>query len=477
MTESSTDSPSVRFWPWLVAIAALGLAGRVGYIIVFSSRLNFGLDSVWYQLEGGALASGHGYVDPQHLFESGRDVATAFRPPLYPGLLAVVVRWIGESRQTLQLAGVVTGTVSIVAIGVLGRRVGGSRVGIVAAALAAVSPALIGFDASLMSETLYVPIVAGLLLMTYVAIDRPTPLRWIGVGALCGLGALTRGDAVVLFAVLVIPSILVLRRPWKFRMLFVAAALAGVALLVGPWLARNQSELGRPTLATLDAGTALAGTNCPAVYEGPLLGFWDHECTVRANDARVSEVERNDRLQRDGLKYAFNHVSRWPVVVPVRVLRLWGLWDPITQARLESIESRNSSWQVITWVAHLLLTGCAVAGFVLMARRRRRWLPLAATLASVTLAAALSYGKQRFLAAAEPALLVAGAFSVVAICDRPETVRPFLHRMRCCIHDVRGLRPPRRSRSSATDGPRSRRRARRGSDRRSVHVRVHGGAG
>ena len=57
MTESSADSSSVRFWLWLVAIAALGLAGRVGYIIAFSSRLNFGLDSVWYQLEGGALAS------------------------------------------------------------------------------------------------------------------------------------------------------------------------------------------------------------------------------------------------------------------------------------------------------------------------------------------------------------------------------------------------------------------------------------
>ena len=418
MTESSADSSSVRFWPWIAAIAAVGLAVRVGYILGFSSHLNFGLDSVWYQLEGGALASGHGYVDPQRLFESGRDVATAFRPPLYPGFLAAVVRWIGESRQTLQLAGVATGTVSIVAIGVLGRRVGGSRVGIVAAALAAASPALIGFDASLMSETLYVPIVAGLLLMTYRAIDRPSPLRWIGVGALCGLGALTRGDAVMLFAVLVTPSVLFLRRPWKSRLVFGLAAVAGFALLVGPWIARNQSEIGQPTLATLDAGTALAGTNCPAVYRGPMIGFWENNCTLRADDARISEVERNDRLQRDGVNYAFDHVDRWPAVVPVRVLRLWGLWDPITQSRLESVECRYSTWQVITWGTHLVLFGFAIAGFVLMARRDRVWLPLAATIASVTLAAALSYGKQRFLAAAEPALLVAGAFAVVAMFDR-----------------------------------------------------------
>ena len=408
----------MRFWPWIAAIAALGLAARVGYILGFSSHLNFGLDSVWYQLEGGALASGHGYVDPQRLFESGRDVATAFRPPLYPGLLAAVVRWIGESRQTLQLAGVVTGAVSIVAIGALGRRVGGSRVGIVAAVLAAASPALIGFDASLMSETLYVPIVAGLLLMTYCAIDRPSARRWIGVGALCGLGALTRGDAVMLFAVLVIPSVLFLRRPWKSRFALGLAAIAGFALLVGPWIARNQAEIGRPTLATLDAGTALAGTNCPEVYRGPMIGFWENNCTLRADDARISEVKRNDRLQRDGINYAFDHVDRWPAVVPVRVLRLWGLWDPITQSRLESVESRNTTWQVITWGTHLVLFGFAVGGFVLMARRHLVWLPLSATIASVTLAAALAYGKQRFLAAAEPALLVAGAFAVVTLFDR-----------------------------------------------------------
>ena len=423
MTDSSADSSSVRFWRWVAVITALGLATRVGYILGFSSHLNFGLDSVWYQLEGGALASGHGYVDPQHLFESGRDVATAFRPPLYAGFLAGVVSWIGESRQTLQLAGVLTGAVSIVAIGALGRRVGGAQVGIVAAVLAAASPALIGFDASLMSETLYVPIVACLLLMTYAAIDQPSVVRWLGVGALCGLGALTRGDAVMLVAVLVAPSVLMLRRPWKSRLAFGLAALAGLTLLVGPWIARNQAEIGRPTLATLDAGTALAGTNCPVTYQGPMIGFWDNGCTVRADDSRISEVERNDRLQRDGVNYALDHVERWPAVVPVRVLRLWGLWDPITQSRLESVESRNSTWQVITWATHLVLFGFAIAGFVLMARDRRRWHPLAATVVSVTVAAALSYGKQRFLAAAEPALLIAGAFAVVALIDRRQNRR------------------------------------------------------
>ena len=62
MTDSSADSSSVRFWRWVAVIAALGLAARIGYILGFSSHLNFGLDSVWYQLEGGALGQAFAFT-------------------------------------------------------------------------------------------------------------------------------------------------------------------------------------------------------------------------------------------------------------------------------------------------------------------------------------------------------------------------------------------------------------------------------
>ena len=406
-----------------MGLSIAGLVVRVLYVLLSHPYVNIGLDAVWYQLEGGALAGGHGYIDPEQFFEHGRTVATAFRPPLYPGFLAGVIKLFGDASQTLQLAGAATGALSIALIGLLGRRLAGAQVGIVAAAMAVVSPALIGFDGSLMSETLYVPIVTGLILAVDAAIDRPTLLRWAGVGALCGLGMLTRGDAVVLFAALVIPMIVLVRRPWRSRGALVVAAVLGVSIVVGPWVARNQATLGRPTLATLDAGTAIAGTNCAATYRGRLLGFWEHRCTVRPGDANTGEVERNDRLQREGFEYAFDHVDRWPIVVPVRVLRLWGFWDPIHQASLEKVESRNFSWQILTWAVHLVTIGFTIAGFLLMARRRLRWQPLAAVIVSVTVAAALSYGKQRFRAAAEPALLVAAAVAVTELLRRRTRAR------------------------------------------------------
>lgn len=424
MSDPAIEQPPVaRFWVWLLVIVFGAVVLRIAYILTFSSHLAFGPDTIWFQLEAGGIALGHGFVDPGRLYSSGLAVPTAFRPPLYPGFLAVVIELIGDSRQTLQLAGAITGGASVVLIGLLGRRVAGARVGLVAAALAAVSPALLGFDASLMSESIYIPIVAGLLLLVYSAVDRPTAARWAIVGSICGFGMLTRGDAVVLFGVVVLPAVLLLRIPWRSKGALVLASVIGMAIVVGPWIVRNQVQLGQPTLATLSAGTTLAGTNCDAAYHGLKLGSWEYECTVRRTDGRRSEIARNDALESAGLAYARDHAGRLPIVMAVRVLRLWGAWDPVEEARLESGESRNLTWQLVTWGAYLATAVLAIVGFVILRRRQVRWEPLAAVVASVTIAAALSYGAQRFRAAAEPVLLVGAAVTVEAAIRRVRPVR------------------------------------------------------
>jgi hypothetical protein len=180
---------------------------------------------------------------------------------------------------------------------------------------------------------------------------------------------------------------------------------------------RNDHRLGTPTLATLDPATAIAGTNCPATYSGRMLGSWSFECTQRPDQDAISEVALSKELQHDGRHYLFDHVSRLPIVVPVRVLRLWGLYDPIEQARHEAVESRNVKWQLLTWAVYLPIAGLAFYGFVLLRRRRVQLFPLLAMVVSVTATAALVYGKQRFRASAEPVLLVAAAVALVRIAE------------------------------------------------------------
>lgn len=60
------------------------------------------------------------------------------------------------------------GTVSIVVIGLLGRRLGGSRVGLIAAGLAAIYPNIWINDGMLLTETVFILATATALLATYL---------------------------------------------------------------------------------------------------------------------------------------------------------------------------------------------------------------------------------------------------------------------------------------------------------------------
>ena len=99
----------------------------------------------------------------------------------------------------------------------------------------------------------------------------------------------------------------------------------------------------------------------------------------------------------------------------IRVLRTWGLYAPSQQVDFESLEGRPRAWQWRGTLMYWALLPFAIAGAVLLARRRRLLLPLAATAVTVTLVAATTYGQQRFRIAAEPAILVSAAVALTAL--------------------------------------------------------------
>src|SRR5919107_1071890 len=110
-------------------------------------------DALTFHLEGGHLAHGEGF---RRIFE---DVPTAEHPPLFIVLLAAFTLLGGGGILAQQLLLGLVGAVTVVLVGLLGRRVAGDRAGLLAAALAAVHPLLWLADGALMSESLYGPFV------------------------------------------------------------------------------------------------------------------------------------------------------------------------------------------------------------------------------------------------------------------------------------------------------------------------------
>ena len=404
-----------RFAWGLGSIALVGLAIRIIYVATVGRHLSFGLDAIWYQFQAGTIAGGKGYVDPSVSFQTGARVPTAIFPPLWPGLLALG-RVIGLDNATgHQVVGAFVGTVTVGLTGLLGRRVAGARIGLLAAALVAVSPMLIGADGSLMSESLYVALVTAALLACYRAIDRPTAMRFALIGVFLGLATLTRSDGIFLVPLLAGFTAWRVRPATTGHRLALGLCTVGlVVVLLAPWTVRNAARLHAVIPLSNNSGSVLVAANCASTYGGPLLGTWDASCAP-PNPEGLSEVDRAAADRAIGIDFARAHVGRLPLVVAARSLRAWGLWSPSQLTRLEAIESRNQTWQLWGWGFGLVTLVLAVPGTVLLARRRAVLAPLAAVVVGVTATAMTAYGSQRFALAAGPIVAIAAATALAQV--------------------------------------------------------------
>ncbi len=158
-----------HFTVHLAAIAAAGVALRVVYLLTIGRSVT-GIGDWWfYHWQANAIADGLGFVEPFRLEFDHVRLPSAGHPPLYPLLLSAVSLVGGDSVMAHRALGVPLGAVTIVLVGLLGRRAGGDRVGLVAAAICAAYPLMVATDAALMSETLYGALIAATLLAACAA--------------------------------------------------------------------------------------------------------------------------------------------------------------------------------------------------------------------------------------------------------------------------------------------------------------------
>jgi hypothetical protein len=402
-----------RFLLILLGVVVLGVVVRIVYVLTIGRHVTLGLDAIAYELLAKGLAHGRGYSDPATFFSSGVVRSTANFPPGYPFFLAVFDKLGVSSTTGMELVGASVATVTVAATGVLGRRVSGrASVGLVAALLVAISPALIASAGSSMAETLSVPLTVVLLLTaTWAAQSVASALRWALVGVVAGLVALVRSEDLLL-ALLLVPVVIVAVRglSWGGRLARVSVAVIAAVAVVSPWLIRNSTTFHPPVLVSTAADKTLAGANCSATYAGPLIGYWDFDCLGHNNLASDHEARYGQVLGAEGRHYIKTHLSRVPLVLSVRVLRAWGLYNPAQEARLARFETRSVGWQQIAWPASMLLLLLAIPGIASL-RKNRFAVVLAAGPAIVdTLVVLLTYGNDRFVLSALPSLsIVAGA--------------------------------------------------------------------
>lgn len=365
---------------------------RITVVVVDGHRLHSDPDA--YVRLATMLANGQGYstADGSH--------ATAFRPVLYPLLLAVPIK-LGISASTaVTLWNLFSGVVLVLATIGLAQACGlGRKTCLLAGLLGAVDPLLIRYTTEPMTEN----VCAALFTLSLLFIvrfasasnhgDTTNALRMgLAAGLLLGVSALCRPVALVSCVLLTLVLLLVTRwnpqptatapsSAWR-RITWVFLPAVAAAVTVSPWIIRNAVEFRALVPATTHGGYTLLLGNNSEFYGRVVSGqqrAWDGESLNRWQqglEAQLTEIGINRADERAVDQWMYQHaiaeIRSQPEMAVRAVLLRWKRFWAISPTASDQSLPKYFVFAVGTWYV------CIGIGLLasLMRLRRNTSIPL-----------------------------------------------------------------------------------------------------
>ena len=422
-------------------------------------------DSAYYYIQGRMVARGHWFIDSYGWFASNgqRFKPSSGNPPMFTMFLGLLAK-VGITTGTgMRVSTALVGVAGVLLLVSLTRKLAGPRAAILAGLVAAVYPMLWINDAMLLSETLYVPMILLALHTAYRFWQRPGYGSAALFGLTMALAALTRGEALILLGVMVLPLLWGMRDKGVPTLLKYAGTtwLVG-ALVIAPWILFNMSRFAEPVLMTSSTGAVLSSANCDGTYYGESIGYYancydeyvakglligkipgcDQAAVDAANIDHASaeagrcwpnspdlDESQRDKFGRDiAIEYMKTHKRRLPIVMAARVGRMWDIYAPDLGQGDEPLgQNVRFNWQVegrgkraseIGVLAFYALWPFAVAGGVSLWRRRVPLSPLLSMGIVITVTSALTFGITRYRVPVDIIVVVLGAAGMELVLRR-----------------------------------------------------------
>ncbi len=406
----------------LIALLVLAALLRLGVICWKPESLAEDRDLYWGIAK--RLAAGDGFVHP----DLGHP--TAYRPPLYPVMLAVIVL-VGGGPKTLAVVQIGLSVATVWLTWRLARKLGLKSNALLAAAFVAVNPLLIQATALAMTETLCAALLVAVL-WTVAGIGE-AKRRW-SLGVLIGLAVLCRPTvwayATLMSAVIAVCCFGTTWTGKRWRIAEVARGwlpiIVAFGLTIAPWVIRNWFVFGTPIVTTTHGGyTLLLGNNAEAYREEivqPSGGLWDSRAwqqsledeLQRADIARGDEVARDQWMEQRARDWIVEHPREFAESCWLRQKRFWNIFPGGTDA--------GSLPKLIQWgvaVFFLVELLAAAVGWWRLGRDEfLTWLPLVLLVVSFAGLHLIYWSNLRMRAPVEPVLALLAARGLIR--DRRE---------------------------------------------------------
>ncbi len=301
---------------WLLLVLALALLVRVLYLVHYHSMPDWDqltVDNYYHLHWAQSIAEGNILGD-----------TTYFRAPFYVYCLAFLYAVFGASLWVSRLFGLLVGLGSIVMTYFIGKRIFNSKVGLTAALLQGVYPAMIYFEGELLLDPLFTLLLQFAVYKLITWFDNRTTREALVSGLLLGLACITRPTALVFIPFVIILMAIKLRNTsWWVRHSIVF--VLGASLIIAPIFARNLAVADDPVLIASQGGINLyIGNNSnadgtSAVLPEPLGHNW------RLKDITfLAEQDAGTELKPGNVSsYWMNRAFQWIREHPGRFMWLY----------------------------------------------------------------------------------------------------------------------------------------------------------
>ncbi len=412
---------SALAWRWTPhAVIVVALVVRLVWALSRPDRFAFP-DSGRYNAVARNIVEGRGIVlhrAYRHLL-GGRDdveVYHAHSDPGYSVVIAGMIRVGLGSPRAIRVMQALLDTVTVFLVMLLAWRLFGRRAGVAAGGVAAFEPLLVFHSGMVLTETLFTLLLTGAL-VALVASRRDaaggahTLLAAVAWGALAAVGSLVKSAFFVFLPLVAVADVAIARGPERRARLTRQLVALGVwAAVLAPWTIRNAVLLGEFIPTTTRNGIALYGSLAPDA-----TGGWDPCCDSWPVDelAPLGEVGRDRLLRTRALESAAANPLRTLGLAFVKEARLW---SPVPWAR----SYRSAGYWLVGIAGFVLLVGAAAWGALIERRNWRRWWPMLAPAAYLTILMLVFAGSVRYRVPAHAALAVlAGAFYARVVTGAP----------------------------------------------------------
>lgn len=280
---------------------------------------------------------------------------TAYRPPLYPAILALLDRCGGLNRWGIGLLHVVLGLITAVLLASRLNRSLGWQAAMLGGVLVTCDPVLLSQGTLVMTETLATTLVVAGGVLWADAWQRRSGSWGVMAGVVLGLGALCRPPLMLAAAgsIAIVPLHAALtgtqersdssspgrKRSISGNVMTAGGAILGIAVLLTPWTLRNLAIFGQPIMTTTHGGYTLLLANNHSFFDamrtGQDLGQWGAEDAEFQAELRRAdpdpvlkpgdELRQDERYRAAAIEVIRTRPGDFIRATGTRLLWFWGL--------------------------------------------------------------------------------------------------------------------------------------------------------